>query len=350
MGMQQKNGILKEDVVLRVNGLKTYFKLDEGILKAVDGVDFEVRKNTIMGVIGESGCGKSVTSHSIMRTVQPPGRIVEGNIYYRKLSGEVVDLTTLKPNGAQMRSIRGREISMVFQEPMASLSPVHTIGKQMIQMLLIHNVCKTKKEAFEHGVEMLNKVGLSRPEQIMMSYPHQLSGGMCQRAMIAIALCCSPQLLIADEPTTALDVTVQANIIELFKTLQSNMGMSIIYITHDLGVIAELADEVVVMYLGRIVEKGSTLQIFKNPLHPYTRRLLRSMPMLGGVKRERLEAIRGNVPMPLNTPPQCGFCSRCDDAIEGVCNCQNGYPELLEIEPGHFVSCFRYSKEGGETR
>ena len=338
--------VLNDDVILRVSGLKTHFKLEEGMLTAVDGVDFQLRRNRTLGVIGESGCGKSVTAHSIMRTVQPPGRIIEGNIYYRRTTGEIVDLAALKPNNADMRSIRGKEISMIFQEPMASLSPVHTIGRQMVEMLMIHGINKNKKDAFEQGTQMLSRVGLSRVEQIMMSYPHQLSGGMCQRAMIAIALCCSPQVLIADEPTTALDVTVQANITDLLKELQQSMNMSIIYITHDMGVIAEMAEDIAVMYLGKIVEIGSTLQIFKNPMHPYTRRLLLSIPVIDGKKRKRLEAIRGNVPIPLNLPVQCGFCPRCDDVVDG--RCDTTCPELLEVEPGHMVSCFRCYEGIGE--
>lgn len=342
----QQSGIIQEDVILKVSGLKTYFKLEEGMLTAVDGVHYQLRRNKTLGVIGESGCGKSVTAHSVMRTVQAPGRIVEGNIYYRRRSGEVVDLTALKPNGTEMRSIRGKEISMIFQEPMASLSPVHTIDRQMSEMLLTHKICTNKKEAFEYGMQMLSKVGLSRVDQIMNGYPHQLSGGMCQRAMIAIALCCAPQVLIADEPTTALDVTVQANITDLLKELQQKMDMSIIYITHDMGVIAEMADDIAVMYLGRIVEIGSVFQIFKNPLHPYTRRLLRSIPTIDGKKRKRLEAIKGTVPIPLNLPEQCGFYPRCEDKMNGICDVAQ--PQLIEAEPGHMVSCSLYEQKKGE--
>ena len=337
----QENLVMDQDTLLHVSNLKTHFKLDEGILKAVDGVNYKLRRNMTLGVIGESGCGKSVTAHSIMRTVQSPGKIVEGNIHYRRPDGQVVDLTTMHPDGQEIRGIRGKEISMIFQEPMASLSPVHTIGKQMIEMLLLHKICANKLGAFEFGCDMLKKVGLARVQQVMTSYPHQLSGGMCQRAMIAIALCCSPQILIADEPTTALDVTVQANIVDMLKDLQHNMNMSIIYITHDMGVIAEMADDIAVMYLGKIVEIGSAKQIFHNPLHPYTKRLLRSIPTIDGKQRKRLEAIRGNVPIPLNLEDRCGFCPRCDDAMD---ICAKRSPNLIEIEPEHFVSCFLYSE------
>ncbi len=328
--------ISDSSTILSVRDLKTYFMLDEGILKAVDGVDFDIQQRKTLGVIGESGCGKSVTAFSIMRTVMPPGKVVSGSIELTLSTGEIIDLAELGPYHRKMRWIRGKEVAMVFQEPMASLSPVHTIGDQISEMILLHRT-KDKKEAKEIAIEMLSKVGLPNPAQRYNEYPHQLSGGMCQRAMIAQALSCNPSLLIADEPTTALDVTVQAQILELIRTLQEDLGMSVMYITHDLGVIAEIADRVAVMYLGRIVEMADTVTLFKQPLHPYTQRLLKAIPNLTSRRSTRLENIKGNVPMPLNPPAECGFYSRCVLAQDGLCN--KGVPPLVEVEPGHRVRC-----------
>jgi oligopeptide/dipeptide ABC transporter ATP-binding protein len=288
-------------------------------------------------MIGESGCGKSVTAFSIMRTVRPPGRIVDGTLEYRTSDGELVDLAKLDPYGREMRSIRGKEIAMIFQEPIASLSPVHTIGEQIMEMVLLHRT-RNKREAKEVVLDMLDKVGLPNPSQRFGEYPHQLSGGMCQRCMIAQALSCNPSLLIADEPTTALDVTVQAQIIDLIRSLQDELGMSVLYITHDLGVIAEIADSVAVMYLGRIVEFADTRTIFRNPLHPYTQRLLKAIPTLTRRPETYLENIAGNVPVPLDPPERCGFYSRCLIAQEGLCD--RSVPPLVEVEPGHKVRCF----------
>jgi oligopeptide/dipeptide ABC transporter ATP-binding protein len=330
--------------ILRVRNLRTHFKLDEGMLKAVDGVDFDLSKSKTMGMIGESGCGKSVTAFSIMRTVLPPGRLVDGSIEYQTRDGRIVDLAKLSPFGREIRSIRGKEIAMIFQEPITSLSPVHTVGDQIMEMILLHRT-KNKKEAKEIALDMINKVGLPNPAQRLFEYPHQLSGGMCQRVMIAQALSCKPTLLIADEPTTALDVTVQAQILELILSLQEEFGMSVLYITHDLGVIAEIADTVAVMYLGRIVEFADTRRIFKNPLHPYTQRLLKAIPTLTQKANTVLENIKGNVPVPLNPPEECGFYSRCLLARDGLCN--KGVPPLVEIEPGHQVRCFLVEKGQG---
>jgi peptide/nickel transport system ATP-binding protein len=327
---------LDSDLILRVRNLRTYFNLDEGTLKAVDGVDFDLPKRKTLGMIGESGCGKSVTAASILRTVLPPGKIVDGTLEFQRASGEVIDLATLDPFGRTIRSIRGGEISMIFQEPIASLSPVHTIGDQIMEMLLLHRT-KNRREAKEIALDMLNKVGMPNPTRVFNDYPHQLSGGMCQRCMIAQALSCNPSLLIADEPTTALDVTVQAQIIELIRSLQDEFGMSVLYITHDLGVIGEVADYVAVMYLGRIVEYADTRTIFNNPLHPYTQRLLKAIPTLSRRSNSYLENIQGNVPVPLNPPAECGFYSRCLVAREGMCNV--AVPPLLEAEPGHQVRC-----------
>lgn len=331
-----------DDYILQVNGLKTYFTTDAGTLKAVDDVSFRLKRNQTLGIIGESGCGKSVTAHSILQTVQKPGKIMAGEILYH--NGETTeDLTSHAPDGRRMRSLRGKEISMIFQEPMASLSPVYTIGAQMTEAVMVHQVKKDKKAAREKSLEMLRLVNMPNPNQRFYDYPHQLSGGMCQRAMIALAMVNRPGILIADEPTTALDVTVQAQITELMKRFQEEFQMSIIYITHDMGVIAEMADSIAVMYLGRVVESGSVKDVFKNPLHPYTRGLLNSMPILGRKTADRLKAIPGNVPIPLNTTPQCGFCSRCEVRME---SCSSRIPRLLETEPGHYVRCLHM--DGGD--
>lgn len=325
--------------VLEMRNLKTHFHLDEGTLKAVDGVDLTIPERGVVGVIGESGSGKSVTARSILRIIPSPGEIVSGEILLHPKEGEVVDLTKLDPKGGSIRKIRGKVISMIFQEPMTSLSPVHTVGNQIIEAILLHRT-PDKREAREIALDMIEKVGISNPTQRIDEYPHQMSGGMRQRAMIAMALSCNPDLLIADEPTTALDVTVQAQILELLKGLQEQYGMAIMYITHNLGVVAELADEVNVMYLGRVVESAKTRDIFKNPQHPYTRRLLQSIPKVGK-KGTRLEAIKGNVPVPIDPPRQCGFFSRCEEAIEGKCDA--AIPALVPVKETQSVRCFLVS-------
>ena len=330
------------DYVLEVRDLRTYFNLTEGTLKAVDGVDLTIAPHQTVGVIGESGSGKSVTAQSILQIVPPPGAIQSGHIWLGRSDGSRVDLCQLNPRSREIRAIRGAEVSMVFQEPMTSLSPVHTIGAQIVEAIQLH-VTRDKQKAKGIALDMINRVGISNPKQRFDDYPHQLSGGMRQRAMIAMALSCSPSLLIADEPTTALDVTVQAQILELMKELQNEFGMAIMYITHDLGVIAEIADEVNVMYLGRVVERASTVELFKNPLHPYTQRLLKSIPRLGGRGRGRLDAIRGNVPVPMNPPPQCGFASRCDDFMAGKCDA--AVPSLVNMGDQHYVRCYLHSEE-----
>lgn len=321
--------------LLKIRNLKTHFFTDSGEVRAVDGVDLVVHENETLGMVGESGCGKSVTSLSVMRLIDRPGKIVEGEI---ELNGN--DLT--KYSASQMQKIRGNEISMIFQEPMTSLNPVHSIGAQIIEALRLHQNM-SKRDALHKAVEMLKLVGIPSPEIRVHEYPHQLSGGMRQRAMIAMALSCNPRLLIADEPTTALDVTVQAQILELMKSLQDQYAMSIFYITHDLGVIAEIADEVNVMYLGRVVERAPAIQLFENPLHPYTRLLLKSIPKLGRRSKTKLEAIKGTVPIPLNPPPMCGFFSRCPDAMKGKCD--GTIPALVEQGPNHQVRCFLHSDD-----
>jgi oligopeptide/dipeptide ABC transporter ATP-binding protein len=321
-----------------VKDLKTYFYVDEGTLKAVDGVSFAVNREETLGLIGESGCGKSVTALSVLRIVPSPGRLVGGKILLH-LDGEPIDLAELNPSGSEIRNIRGKEISMVFQEPMTSLSPVHTIGNQIREAILLHRT-NDRQEAQDIALDMLNRVGMPNPTQRINEFPHQLSGGMRQRAMIAMALSCHPKLLIADEPTTALDVTVEAQILDLIKELQERFRMAVLYITHDLGVIAEVSERVAVMYLGKIVEYGSVRDIFHRPLHPYTGLLLKSRPRLIGGTGERLESIRGTVPVPLNLPQRCRFYDRCPQAIEGRCN--RAVPELIEKADGHWVRCFLY--------
>lgn len=324
--------------LLQVKNLKVYFYLEEGILKAVDDVSFDMRRKEVLGIVGESGCGKSVTAQSILRIVPHPGRTVGGEILLHQ-NGNLVDIARLNPSGRDIRAIRGKEIAMIFQEPMTSLSPIHTIGNQIMEAVLLHRDM-SQSEARELTLEMLYKVGISNPHQRIDEYSYQLSGGLRQRAMIAMALSCNPSLLIADEPTTALDVTVQAQILELMKELQREFGMSIIYITHNLGVIAEIADEVLVMYLGNVVEHANTDEIFHNPLHPYTIGLLKSIPKVGKKARTRLEAIKGTVPPPLDLPRGCTFYQRCREAKEGICNVDN--PSLIEVTKGHRVSCFLY--------
>jgi len=330
---------MENNLVLKVNNLKTYFYLDEGTLKAVDDVSLKVKKKKTLGIIGESGCGKSVTAQSVLRIVPHPGKTIEGEIILYQDS-KALDLCKLDPYGKKVRTIRGKDITMIFQEPMTSLSPVHTIGNQIMEAILLH-VTKDKDHARELAIEMLYKVGMPNPYQRIDEYPHQLSGGLRQRAMIAMALSCSPSLLIADEPTTALDVTVQAQILELMKNLQDQFGMAIMYITHNLGVIAEISDEVAVMYLGRVVEYAPVAEIFHDPLHPYTVRLLKSIPRVGKKAKERLEAIKGTVPLPLDLPRECGFYPRCPEAKEGICN--KNIPPLIKVKENHLVRCFLYT-------
>jgi oligopeptide/dipeptide ABC transporter ATP-binding protein len=323
------NVVLMADL-LQVQNLQTSFFTPEGEVRAVDGVSFEIGEGKTLGLVGESGCGKSVTSLSIMRLISsPPGQIVGGEIYYRGR-----DL--LKLNKEEMRKIRGNEISMIFQEPMTSLNPVFTIGNQIGEAIRLHQGLG-KKETRAKTIEMLRLVKIADPESRVDSYPHQLSGGMRQRVMIAMALSCNPNLLVADEPTTALDVTIQAQILELIKELQQRMGMALLLITHDLGVVAERADEVAIMYAGKIVERASAQAIFARPLHPYTVGLLNSLPGTGGKKKKRLDAIPGVVPSPLDLPSGCRFRDRCPKAA-GIC--AEAEPLLAEKEQGHPVACY----------
>lgn len=319
--------------LLELQNLKTYFYTEDGVVKAVDGIDFDIFPGETLGVVGESGCGKSVTSLSIMNLIDsPPGKIVEGSIFF-----EGQDLTKLKEK--QMRRIRGNEISMIFQEPMTSLDPVYTVGEQIYETIMIHKKLG-KKKAKRQAVKMLDKVGISLPEQRVNEYPHQLSGGMRQRVMIAMALSCDPQLLIADEPTTALDVTIQAQILELINGLKGSLDMSIMMITHDLGVIAEISDRVAVMYAGKIIEYTDAETLFGDPGHPYTWGLMNSIPRLDE-EVDRLQAIPGNVPDPLDFPEGCKFNSRCTIAEE---KCFSEEPDIEEIESGHEIRCWYHEK------
>lgn len=326
---------------LDVRDLKTYFFLDEGILKAVDNLDLHIKDDETIGVIGESGSGKSVMARSLMRLVTRPGEIVGGQGILRRKNGQTVDLFGLAPDSALLRDIRGNDIAMVFQEPMTAFSPVYTIGHQIAEMVKIHRKI-SEKDLKPYVVELLRKVGISNPGQRVDEYPHQLSGGMRQRAIIAMALSCDPYILLADEPTTALDVTIQAQILTLLKDLQKSEHMSVMYITHDLAVVAETVDRVYVMYLGRVMEMTTTRELFANPLHPYTQKLMNAIPK-PGERVERLEVIEGNVPTPLDPPIQCPFFSRCDKRMPGICDV--AIPELVENTPGHSVRCFLYSQE-----
>ncbi|MDE2800184.1 MAG: ABC transporter ATP-binding protein [Gemmatimonadota bacterium] len=321
--------------LLDIRDLKTYFHTDDGVVRAVDGVSLSIAPQKTLGVVGESGCGKSITAFSTMRLIpSPPGKIEHGQILFHKnLESDPIDLTQLNPKGTQMRDIRGNDIAMIFQEPMTSLSPVHTVGNQIAEAIRLHQNAD-KKEARERAIDALNKVRLPRPDRQVDAYPHELSGGMRQRAMIAMALSCNPSLLIADEPTTALDVTVQAQILDLMRHLQSDIGMAIMLITHDLGVVASMADYVAVMYLGKIVEYADTRTVFKNPRHPYTRGLLNSIPQVG--QKRRLVPIEGTIPDPFEIPQGCAFAPRCPHAMD---KCREE-PQLLEIESGHRVSCW----------
>lgn len=323
---------MSEDL-LKVKNLKTYFYTEEGKVRAVDDVTFKIKKKETLAIVGESGCGKSITSMSIMRLIPyPPGKIEGGEII---LQGK--DLLKISEN--EMRSIRGNQISVIFQEPMTSLNPVFTIGDQIEESLILHKGI-SKKEARKVAIEMLSLVKIPRAEEIVDCYPHELSGGMRQRAMIAMAISCNPKLLIADEPTTALDVTIQAQILDIMRELKEELGTSIMLITHDLGVVAEMADYVIVMYAGKIVEEAPVLELYQNPLHPYTRGLLKSKPQINKFQ-DKLYSIPGQVPNPLNMPDGCYFNPRCEKAKD---ICREMKPELKEVCPKHRVACWLYEE------
>jgi oligopeptide/dipeptide ABC transporter ATP-binding protein len=317
-----------DDVLIDVRGLRTHFFTEDGVVKAVDGVSFSIPRGKTLGIVGESGCGKSVTSFSILRLVSPPGRIVEGEVLF-----EGRDL--LKLPEEEMRGIRGHRISMIFQEPMTSLNPVFTVGFQIAEAARLH-LGMDKARARAHAIEMLDRVRIPSAATRVDEYPHQMSGGMRQRVMIAMALACNPRLLIADEPTTALDVTIQAQILDLLKKLQAELGMSILIITHDLGVVAEVADQVAVMYASKVVESGDAREIFRSPRHPYTEGLLRSIPRLETPRGTPLNVISGTVPNPLHFPSGCKFHPRCSQAVEA---CKSVEPALRDLAPGHRVAC-----------
>jgi len=336
--------LMAADLLLSVRNLKTYFAQDEGTVRAVDGVSFDMAQGATLGIVGESGCGKSITARSILRIVDRPGKILEGEIHFRRPSRnggvpQITDLAKLDPNGREMRAIRGAEIALIFQEPMSSFSPVHTIGDQIIEAILLHQPV-TRREARAQTIEILKRVGVSSPEERVDQLSNQLSGGLRQRAMIAMALSCRPTLLIADEPTTALDVTTQTQILELMRQLQQEDGMAIMLITHDLGVIAEMATDVAVMYLGRVVEQAPVDAIFHEPRHPYTQALLRSIPRIRARTRERLTPIAGAVPHPYDRPSGCPFHPRCPSFMAGKCDREA--PLLRPVADHHAVSCFLY--------
>lgn len=352
VGVSYYSGKMKDpNNVIEIENLETNFFTDNGTVKSVNGVSFSIPKNKIIGVVGESGCGKSVTSLSIMQLVQAPqGQIVGGSIRFntdeKDADGDNISYDIAKMPMKDMYKIRGKDITMIFQEPMTSLNPVFTIGYQLDEVMFIHYPETTKEQAKAHSIEMLNQVGISMPERVYNSYPHELSGGMRQRVMIAMALAGNPKLIIADEPTTALDVTIQAQILELLKDIQKRSGCAIMLITHDLGVIAEMADEVVVMYAGRIIEKGTVREVFHNPLHPYTIGLQKSKPLINSNTNEPLYSIPGQVPNPINMPDTCFFRGRCNKCIK---KCSGKYPSEVYVSETHMVACYLYDKEGKEN-
>lgn len=321
--------------LLEVKDLKTYFYSDRGVVQALNGVDFSIYNEKVLALVGESGCGKSVTALTIMGLIRTPGRIESGEIRYNR-NGRIIDLAKLNPKSYEMRSIRGNEIAMIFQEPFAALNPVYTIGDQISESIRFHKKV-SKKEARNITINVLRAVGIASPEKRIDEYPHQLSGGMCQRAVIGMALCCNPSLLIADEPTTSLDVTIQAQVLSLMNDLRKEFRTAILFITHNLGVVAHMADDIAIMYLGKIVERASVTTIFKNPRHPYTLGLMKSIPSLAKAKTERLIPIEGNVGLPINIRNECSFAQRCTYARQICCNMN---PSLKEIEPGHLVACW----------
>ncbi len=339
MSENSMNAQIPETAILEVNNLKTYFFLERATVRAVDGVSFVLPRKSTLGLVGESGCGKSITAMSIMRLyAEPPGKIVDGQIFLRLEEGQAVDITTLDPKGQEMRHIRGGEIAMVFQEPMTSLNPLYTIGRQIAESVEIHQKVG-RKEAMERALEMLHKVQISAPEQRLNEFPHQMSGGMRQRVMIALALSCNPAILIADEPTTALDVTIQAQILDLMRQLQADFDSSILLITHNLGVVSQLADHVAVMYLGKIVEYAAVGELFHHPLHPYTVGLLNSVPVFGKKSGQVLVPIKGMVPPATLQVTGCAFAPRCPHAMP---ICWEQQPPLREIAPGHTAACHLY--------
>ena len=324
------------EIALEIKNLRTHFFFDEGTVRAVDDVSLTLHRGKTLGVVGESGCGKSVTAQSVLQIVGTGGRIVGGEILLHR-DNRNVDLVEYAPTSEALRKVRGKDIAMIFQEPMTAFSPIYSVGWQIIESILFHEKI-SRQAARERVIKLFDLVGIPNAAQRVDSYPFQLSGGMRQRAMIAMSLSCSPMVLIADEPTTALDVTIQAQILGLLRSLQTELGMAIMIITHNMGVIAEMADEVAVMYLGKVVEQASVWDLFDDPRHPYTSALLKSIPMVEEELKERLAAIKGAVPDPYNLPPGCRFSPRCDAFMLGVCD--RAEPPLIESKPGHWVRCF----------
>ncbi|RKN44934.1 ABC transporter ATP-binding protein [Streptomyces hoynatensis] len=343
------------ETVLRIRDLHTQFALDDGVVKAVNGVDLDISRGETLAVVGESGCGKSVMARSVLRLVDRPGRITGGEIWVRHPEGPgktpegapggMVDLVTADKR--TVRSVRGKRIAMVFQEPMTSMSPMHTLGNQIGEAIRLHEKV-SKAEARRRTIDLLGRVDIPDPKRRVDEYPFQMSGGMLQRAMIAMALSCNPELLIADEPTTALDVTTQARILELLRSVQEEFGMAVMLITHDLGVAAQMADRIAVMYLGSVVERGDVVSVFRSPRHPYTKALLRSIPKLGSGARERLRPVRGMVPHTYRRPPGCPFHPRCDEFLAGRCDTTEPLP-VRGPEPDREVRCLRYEERPEEA-
>jgi peptide/nickel transport system ATP-binding protein len=332
---------MDKDNILEVKDLRVNIHMMEGELTAVRGVNFEIKKGETLGLVGESGCGKSLTCKAIL-AINDKKCEAKGSIKFNSDESGEVEILDLNPKGEEIRNIRGKQISMIFQEPMVAFSPMYTIGNQINECTRLH-ITKDKRESKRISMEVMRKVGIANVEKRYNQYPHEFSGGMLQRALIAMALVCNPKMLIADEPTTALDVTIQAQILELMKSLQKDFNTAILFITHDLGVVAKMCDRVAVMYLGKIVESADTETIYANPQHPYTKGLIGSVHKIGGNREERLFSIEGTVPLAMNLPSQCGFYDRCTVAIEGLCN--KIEPELVEIEPGHKVACFACDNE-----
>ena len=334
---------MKDDnIILDVNDLNVRFYQDEGIVKATNGVSYQVNEGKSVGIVGESGCGKTVSTYAVLNILPPSGEITEGQINYRKPDGSFIDITELDPDGEEMYKIRGRQISMIFQEPMTAFSPVHTIYNQIAEAILVHQDI-SEKEAKERVVELLGHVGISNPSKRLNDYPFQFSGGMRQRAMIAMALASNPRILIADEPTTALDVTIQAQVLQLIKEMQDDFNLSLVLITHDLGVIAHMVDEVYVMYLGQVMESGPVKGIYHNTKHPYTRDLLLSIPKIQG-NEGKIASIEGSVPDTYSLPSGCPFHTRCRDYLGDICSKKT--PKSVKVADDHYVSCFKYSGSG----
>ncbi|MBX6771096.1 MAG: ABC transporter ATP-binding protein [Chloroflexi bacterium] len=337
-----RTGEVRSDILLEVRDLHVHFHTQLGLVRALNGVSFSIPRGKVLGVVGESGCGKTITGLAIMQLVPHPGRIVSGQVLFRETpDSPPVDLLTYDRHGPEMRAIRGNKISMIFQEPMTSLNPCYTIGDQIMEAILLHQT-PDRVEARARTIQILRRVGMPNPEHVFSSFPHQLSGGMRQRAMIAMALSCTPDLLIADEPTTALDVTTEAQILDLMRELQAEIGMSIMFVTHNLGVVAQMCDEVVVMYLGKVVERAPVDDIFYAPRHPYTVALLRSIPRLGSGRKEPLEVIQGSIPDPYAVVPGCPFHPRCPRFITDLCDFIAPEETVIDGSPQHTVRCHLY--------